>query len=309
MAICDPPSPPEVPELPDTSIMIDVPTVPESPSISESLPVSQVSDSLEIAADRILEAAEKLNNAVYTQTVEVMEYIGQALQEISQTIVSSMLESASKLIDALKKYKFPTISDEEAAQLVESNRIWGQYGWTHIPSMPIGMFDTPPEDVQAANKAAMQYCTASEMNWLLDKLQKGRQNKKDLEAAIFCYQNKQYKACALLLCGLIDSKLIRLQTGEHRPVGERAVKRLKLEYDESGEKYLVEALHTYNLLAYLETLFAKAKGFENEPETLNRNFIDHGMNRRMVRKRDCIQLFLALYNLTQFLERGLTEKR
>ena len=250
---------------------------------------------------------ETVGNIVI-KTDELIESLGKALQELSKTILSPMLARASKLIDALANFKFPILSDEEAEQLVESHRAWGQYGWTHIPSMPIGMFDTPPEDVQAANKAAMQYCTASEMNWLFDELQKRKLNKKDLESAIFCYQNKQYKACALLLCGLIDSKLIRLKTGEHRPTGGSAVKRLKAEYDDSGEKYLAEAMFVYNLIAYLETLFARAKGFVNEPYTLNRNYIDHGMNRRLVRKRDCIQLFLALYNLTQFLELELLRK-
>ena len=35
---------------------------------------------------------------------------------------------------------------------------------------------------------------------------------------------------------------------------------------------------------------------------LNRNYIDHGMNRKNVRKKDCIQLFLLLYNLCIVLE-------
>lgn len=53
---------------------------------------------------------------------------------------------------------------------------------------------------------------------------------------------------------------------------------------------------------YLETLFAGGKGFKSEPDTLNRNYIGHGMNRRAVRKRDCIQLFLALNNLMHFFD-------
>lgn len=264
--------------------------------------------SSESPADTDIEATSNCPNLFETvgriaiNTNAMIESLGRVLQDFSKTVLTPLLEGIENLARAIVDFEIPTLSDEEAKELLESNRIWGQYGWTGIPSMPIGLFNTPPEGIQAANKTAMQYCTTSEMDALFDEFRKWKFHKKDLESSIFCYQNKQYKACALLLCGLIESKLIRLSSEDNRPVGERAVKRLKAEYDDSGEKYLAEALYVYNLLAYLETLFAKAHGFKNEPETLNRNYIGHGMNRRPVRKRDCIQLFLALYNLTQFLD-------
>ena len=212
-----------------------------------------------------------------------------------------------KLIDALSNLDIPT--DEERLQLIERSIKWGQCGWTFIPSMPLDMLENLPDTTKEANKLAIQYCSNEEIEKLFTSMEKQNLNRSDLRSAIFCYRNKQYKACALLLCSLIDSKLIRLSKEDNRPVGERAVKKLKAKYDDSGEKILIEAMFVYNLLAYLETLFSKAGGFKNEPATLNRNYIGHGMNRRVVRKRDCIQLFLALYNLTQFLELGLTEKR
>lgn len=276
---------------------------PEYPdAIIVETPVSESSADTEIEATSHSPDFFETVGRIAINTNEMIESLRRALQDFSKTVLTPMLETVANLARAIANFEIPTLSDEEAEELLESNRIWGQYGWTEIPSMPMGLFNTPPEDIQAANKAAMQYCTTSEMNCLFDELRKRKLHKKDLESAIFCYQNKQYKACALLLCGLIESKLIRLSSEDNRPVGERAVKRLKAEYDDSGEKYLAEALYVYNLLAYLETLFAKANGFKNEPETLNRNYIGHGMNHRPVRKRDCIQLFLALYNLTLFLD-------
>ena len=68
------------------------------------------------------------------------------------------------------------------------------------------------------------------------------------------------------------------------------------------------AISTYNTDYVLikkenyQMLFEKANDFMREPDTLNRNYIGHGMNRRSVRKRDCIQLFLALNNLMEFLD-------
>lgn len=42
---------------------------------------------------------------------------------------------------------------------------------------------------------------------------------------------------------------------------------------------------------------------------MNRNFVDHGMLHRKVRRMDCIQLFLAYYNFLMFEERLTVEDR
>lgn len=296
METYDPQNLSEISEEPEAS------EVPQLPSAPESQPVSQTSDDFRIAVNGALKTVEMLNKAFSAQALEMMVSIGRTLQESIKSVLPSIIKSTSKIYEAFLSSKLSVISDEVAEKMVESNRMWGQFGWTHIPSMPINMFNTPPGDILAANRVAMQYCSNKEMDRLFDDMRKWNLNKKDLESAIFCYQNKQYKACALLLCGIIDSKLIRIRTEDNRPVGERAVKKLKTEYDDSSEKRLGEALFVYNLLAYLETLFLRANGFKHEPDTLNRNYIDHGMNRRAVRKRDCIQLFLALHNLMRFLD-------
>lgn len=234
--------------------------------------------------------------------VEASEKSFNLLHQYGIPFFSFLNQLGQQLIDALSNLDIPT--DEERLQLIERSIKWGQCGWTFIPSMPLDMLKNLPDTAEEANKLAIQYCSNEEIEKLFTSMEKQNLNKSDLQSAIFCYRNKQYKACALLMCSIIDSKLIRLSKEDNRPVGERAVKKLKAKFVDSGEKILIEAMFVYNLLAYLETLFAKAGGFKNEPETLNRNYIGHGMNLRPVRKRDCIQLFLALYNLTQFLQIG-----
>lgn len=236
------------------------------------------------------------------QVVERLQSFSQSVQQYWSSTFDRLASIATQVVDALSNFQIPTLTNEEVEQRLESNRIWGQYGWTYIPTMPMTMFNTPPVDITEANKIAIKYCSDSEMEKVFDKLRKWKLNHQDLESAVFCYQNKQYKACALLLCGLIDSKLIRVRNDKNRPVGGRAVKEIKHTYENSGEKLLVKAMFTYNLLAYLENLFAGGDGFKHEPNTLNRNYIGHGMNLRSVRKRDCIQLFLALNNLMRFFD-------
>lgn len=287
--------PPELPEFPDIPL-------PEYPPIPELPPAPELPSGIETLANGAIRILDALNNSVVRQQLEMLETINSAIQAFTAPILTQLAEAASALADAVKNFEFPTLTDEEAEQLVESNRIWGQHGWTYMPSMPISMFDTPPADLAEANKLAMQYCTASEMANVFADLRKWRLNHKDLDSAIFCYQNRQYKASALLLCGMIESKMIRLREDKGRPVGSGAVNELKRQYNDSGDKILAEAMFACNLLAYLEKLFSRTDGFKNEPETLNRNYIGHGMNRRTVRKRDCIQLFLALNNLMQFFD-------
>ena len=295
MANFDPPEFPEFPEIP----------LPEYPPIPELPPIPEPPSGIETLVNGAAKIFEAVNNSIVRQQLEMLESINSAIQAFTAPILTQLAEAATALANAVKNFEFPTLTDEEAEQLVESNRIWGQYGWTYMPSMPIVMFETPPASLAEANKQAMQYCTASEMENVFDELRKWKLNHKDLDSAIFCYQNRQYKACALLLCGLIDSKVIQLRKDKNRPVGSGAVKGLKNQYDGSGEKILAEAMFAYNLLSYLENLFANGDGFKTEPDTLNRNYIGHGMNRRAVRKRDCIQLFLALNNLMQFFDLDL----
>ena len=114
--------------------------------------------------------------------------------------------------------------------------------------------------------------------------------------------------CALLLFGIIDAKLIRLQaikkTEKRRKVGSNAVKELEIKYREKvdEEYFLYHMLYVAGLLKCLKTFFADGNNFHGKPKVINRNFIAHGMNRRSVRRKDCIQLFLALYNLIELLE-------
>lgn len=219
--------------------------------------------------------------------------------------LSSLRELVSGFISTVSKWTFPAITEEEKEQLIASSRLWGTYGWTHIPEMPFGFFEESPTNIKAANTAAMAYCSDADMEHIFNSLRNKRMNHTDLESAIFCYHNKQYKACSLILCGLIESRLIRLRKGKNRPVGAGAVNTLIARYEQKKEPVLYVTLFCVNLLSYLEVLFEKGYGFITEPDTINRNFIGHGMNKRTVRKRDCIQLFLGLYNLIRFFELGL----
>ena len=212
---------------------------------------------------------------------------------------------ATSISNTISKINIPTVSIEEKEQLEESYKKWGELGWPVLPNAPFNFYDEFPDDIKTANAIAMKYCNTKSMDELFDVLCQQQIKTSDLESAIFCYKNKQYKACALVLFCLIDSKIIKIQSkSKKRSVGLNAVNKLKsqLEAKTSQEHFFMTALYNINLMTCLDTYFAKGGGFLKEPNTINRNFIDHGMNIRAVRKRDCAQLFLALHNLLEFLD-------
>lgn len=237
-----------------------------------------------------------------------LENFARMAQEVSaamKPIVEAVQQATASFAKAIADFQIPTITEERKQELIASYKKWGEYGWTLCPNAPFDCFDELPASIEAANATMTPLCSKHEMEQLFEELRGQRIKKEDLDAAILCYNNRQYKACALILFGIIDAKLIRKQkrSEKWRPSGSAAAKRLREQFEGGdNEKMLFTMLLCVNLFTCLETLFANAHDFKVEPSTINRNFVSHGMTHRPVRQRDCIQLFLALYNLMLFFE-------
>ena len=57
-----------------------------------------------------------------------------------------------------------------------------------------------------------------------------------------------------------------------------------------------------NLISYLTKLFENGNDFQLDSNVLNRNILLHGMNKKRVSKKECKQLFLAVYNTKLVIE-------
>ena len=153
--------------------------------------------------------------------------------------------------------------------------------------------------------------------------------KSDFEEAIKDFDNHCYKSCAMMLYSLIDGRLIRLQGGpkaqkenpdtkksKRKPVrysGASAVNKINSKYNEIHEdeieSWFFSNLTRENIFCALAVLYANGNDFREQPDIMNRNFVDHGMLHRKVRRMDCIQLFLAYYNFLTFENRLTAEDR
>lgn len=236
----------------------------------------------------------------------------QKIMIAEQSFRAELEEVQKQLIEFAANFDNPdSISKEHRKILIESHRKWGKFGWTWIPIETLNFYDDPPVDANDAYERVKLYCFPRYADLLFDDLRKTDINKSDLKSAIFCFQNQQYKACSLLLFGIIDAELIykmpkSCKAGNRRPSGIGAINALKR--NEESKRQLSLLLHGVNLFSCLETFFANGNDFEDEPAIINRNFIAHGMNKREVCQQDCVQLFLALYNLTHFLKLYKSEK-
>ena len=225
-------------------------------------------------------------------------------------IYEAIREMSTIVSKAIQEIKIPSISEERKRELIEANRLWGSYGWTINPYASLEtVFNCMFVDKKTADSIAIRQCSTQTMEQIFDLIsQTKRVKKSDIEEAVFDYKHKQYKSCAFILFSLVDAALIRLQrrsdlNGKRRQVGLGAVKQVRNRTETDVNKELFfSCLFIENLFACLEKVFESGKDFKMQPEVINRNFLDHGMMTKRVRKKDCIQLFLLYYNVLKLLD-------
>lgn len=217
---------------------------------------------------------------------------------------------SSALQELVNNIHIPTITEEDKKRLIQSYTAWGKLGWTLPPNAELNVFNSEPIDAKDAYQRLRGCFTASAMDDLFTEIRQLKHIKKsDFDEAVDCFKNGNYKACSLILFSLIDSRLIRSQIDEERnragmrPSGKQAAINLfgRIESKYITESMLFTVLDQVNILAALETVFEAGKDFKIQPTVINRNFVDHGMLYRNVTRKDCIMLFLLLYNFTEHL--------
>ena len=223
-------------------------------------------------------------------------------------IINQIGNTLSSFIQAVH---VPELSDERKERLRVSHEVWGKYGWTRPLSSPNTFLDMPPADHKDATAKALKYCKDSDMEKLFAALLEiPHVRKSDVAEAVFAFKNKQYKSCILILFSLIDSRLIRLQRDEdrdrngRRKSGYGAAKKLfdRISKEQDIQKKTYMPFSYQNIISCLFAVFEDGKDFTEQPIVINRNFVDHGMLIRQVRRKDCVQIFLLYYHFMDFLD-------
>ena len=219
-------------------------------------------------------------------------------------------EISSALQEFINNIHIPSITEEDKQNLIRSYTTWGKLGWTPPPNAELRVFNIEPEDAIDAYQRLRGYFSDSAMDTLFNKTKQLKHIKKtDFDEAVNCFRSGNNKACVLILFSMIDSRLIRSQLDEDRngkglrSSGKSAAKKLfhRLKSKHFTESMLFTVLDQVNILTALETVFDDGNDFKVQPKVINRNFVDHGMLYRKVTRKDCIMLFLLLYNFTRHL--------
>lgn len=294
----------------------------EEPSVDPHQKMSLLQESLRNAmmAQRtqlsqvVAEAMKTMYTPLAAQLSEIVRNMAKAIMASYQPDLSGLAEAARHMLvdlgETLKGITFATISEERKEQLLQAHKQWGEYGWTINPNASVDtLFDSAPSDKKTADQIALKECSNASMKSVFKSISEMKHSKKiDFEEAVFDFDNRKYKSCALMLFALIDAKLIRLQkdstlNGKGRSVGAKAVEQAKARATEITEDHMLfTLLFEANLFACLEKVFEKGNDFRKQPEVLNRNFLDHGMLTRKVTRKDCVQLFFLYYNILELLD-------
>lgn len=140
---------------------------------------------------------QQLHNQFVQQTTQIMDPIKDMISQFSNMIS-----------DVIASIKIPSFTEERKQELEANYKEWGKLGWSSIPHAPLYLFNDVPTDEREADKIILQYFNKKDIEGLFAEMQAQFIKKEDLKSAIYCFENKQYKACALLLFGIIDAKLI-----------------------------------------------------------------------------------------------------
>ena len=142
--------------------------------------------------------------------------------------------------------------------------------------------------------------------------------KVDFREAVVLFRERHYKPCAMMLCSLIDRELFRACCGPRRDEWDkrkqrswsRELKKLKGSLSDGSDGELpamaISIIDFANICEAVDYFFRSGDDFNREREgELNRNFLDHGMMYKPVRRKTCIKLFVLLEAVSSSLPDAL----
>lgn len=262
-------------------------------------------------SEKIAKAFSSLNFDAINKALDNLSKIGENLFEAYTKIDDWWEKTSPQIIDTYEKLKTPEYSEERKRELAKNYVQWGKYGWTFNNKTRLKTYSSFPASLEAADKVMGVCCTIENVVDMKNKLIQNGINEMDLNEAVFCFENKKYKSCALILFGLIDHELIskgfrkkprKKQSEGYLKTGEKAVSAYKDENKEAYENSFIYAyLYFLNIMETVSTMFKNTEDFTSEEIIINRHYISHGMSKRNVSDIDCFKVWSALHSLVIML--------
>ncbi|KUH59329.1 hypothetical protein AUL39_03140 [Tractidigestivibacter scatoligenes] len=172
---------------------------------------------------------------------------------------------------------------------------WGEYGWVFVAEAPIDLLLHVPGSRKDADRIMRSYASPRHLVKVRARLAEKARKRRDLEEALWLFDSKHYKPCAMMLCALIEGELlVRARKGEGRRGKRRPkepIERMKSQCRPTDP----EAFEALGAFASFDHFFAQGNDFDRSVEDdLNRNFLQHGMMYKPVTRTVCVKLILLL---------------
>lgn len=183
---------------------------------------------------------------------------------------------------------------------------WGSLGWSFSPSMNFEMFETNINSQNEANEMMKHFVKRREINKIVVSLIHTGVDKEEILEAKKCYNKKNYKACVLLLFGIIENKLISYNfktvkwNKECIASGQNALKQFKEKCDNVGSRRYENMLVA--IITAALKMFEYGDDFKADMTIINRNYLAHGMSKRNISKLECFQVWCLSYSICVLLD-------
>lgn len=252
--------------------------------------------------DKIVLSTKVSNEFEKTPIKEQVSDIYSALNRLSIIMaesfdVSKITENISNVFDDFIKSVRDIYGDG-----VFGYEKWGEYGWTYCPSLNYDMFNIAPANVEEANKTMEQFLSNEELEKIRYALEVAEADQDELDEAFQCFCEEKYKACSLLLFGIIDKHLygfgFKNDSKTKILTGKGAADKL----DETVcHDYTIYVMLT-NIVSAIKKIFKNGNDFKKDMQIINRNYISHGQSRRKISKLECFQVWCLAYSTCIYID-------
>lgn len=225
--------------------------------------------------------------------------------------INEVIKQTSEIIAVFQQIDLIKISDVAVnlpKNVKKAADIWAEYGW--VPYLPTSNISdlinfNYPKSQEEADEIMMRKLGNGGIKVLFDTLTKKvkshSHNINSFEEAVKSYNNGIYSGCSLLIFAIIDSCfLIDQPVSVPTKTNKKAKRRLAGSAINNAIDYKKSkiAVFAYTAKRIIESRFMNGNDFEKSIENgINRNFLSHGMNSYIPNQKDCLQLFVLLYNI------------
>lgn len=271
-------------------------------------------DAIWVASAPHLELLAQIQESVRAMTEQFTKNLEGLFSHAAQ--ISSLLSSQLGVLDEFRESVCSNLVPmmERLAEIgasldweaiLEDSRRWGSYGWAITNDQ--FTYNAPPRCPSSLEEADAVYLSFLDVDALIAGLEGSVAKKVDFREAVELFRERHYKPCAMMLCSLIDRELFRACCGPRRDEGgkhkqrswSRELKKLKGSLSDGSDAELsamaISIIDFANICEAVDYFFRAGDDFNREREgELNRNFLQHGMMYKPVRRKTCIKLFVLL---------------